>query len=85
VGASRAHRPRDARGRLTAALTHSPLHAPYTSSRPRKVNCYDILEACVPFGGFKQSGTGRELGQAGLSQYSEIKTITIKLGGQKNT
>jgi len=48
------------------------------------VNCYDVLEASVPFGGFKQSGTGRELGQAGLAQYSEIKTITIALGSAKN-
>jgi acyl-CoA reductase-like NAD-dependent aldehyde dehydrogenase len=26
------------------------------------VNCYDALEACMPFGGFKESGSGRELG-----------------------
>lgn len=41
------------------------------------VNCFDVLEACVPFGGYKQSGCGRELGEYGLSQYSEVKTITI--------
>jgi len=43
------------------------------------VNCYDILEACVPFGGYKQSGIGRELGEYGLTQYSEVKTVTIAL------
>jgi len=49
-------------------------------------NCYDVLEACVPFGGFKQSGAGRELGEYGLSQYSEVKTITIALTpGTKNS
>ena len=37
------------------------------------VNCYDVLEACVPFGGHKMSGSGRELGEYGLAQYSEIK------------
>lgn len=49
------------------------------------VNCYDVLEASVPFGGYKQSGCGRELGQNGLAQYSEVKTITIKLGATKNS
>ena len=41
------------------------------------VNCFDVLESCVPFGGYKQSGCGRELGEYGLAQYSEVKTITI--------
>ena len=48
------------------------------------VNCYDALECQAPFGGFKESGMGRELGEYGLSQYSEVKTITIKLP-QKNS
>lgn len=43
------------------------------------VNCYDVFDAAAPFGGFKQSGIGRELGEYGLQQYSEIKTITVKL------
>ncbi len=43
------------------------------------VNCYDVFDAAAPFGGFKQSGIGRELGEYGLQQYSEIKTVTIKL------
>ena len=43
------------------------------------VNCYDVFDAGAPFGGFKQSGIGRELGEYGLQQYSEIKTVTIKL------
>ena len=43
------------------------------------VNCYNILDTRAPFGGFKQSGTGRELGEYGLQQYTEIKTVTIKL------
>ncbi|XP_015747877.1 PREDICTED: aldehyde dehydrogenase, mitochondrial-like [Acropora digitifera] len=48
------------------------------------VNCYDVLDAQAPFGGFKQSGIGRELGEYGIQQYSEVKTITIKLP-QKNS
>jgi aldehyde dehydrogenase (NAD+) len=43
------------------------------------VNCSDVLDAAAPFGGFKQSGMGRELGEYGLQQYTEVKTITIKL------
>ncbi len=43
------------------------------------VNCFDVFDAAAPFGGFKQSGIGRELGEYGLQQYSEIKTVTVKL------
>jgi aldehyde dehydrogenase (NAD+) len=43
------------------------------------VNCYDVFDAAAPFGGFKQSGIGRELGEYGLQQYTEIKTVTVKL------
>jgi len=43
------------------------------------VNCYDVFSAAAPFGGFKQSGLGRELGEYGLRQYVEVKTVNIKL------
>jgi aldehyde dehydrogenase (NAD+) len=43
------------------------------------VNCYDVFDAAAPFGGFKQSGIGRELGEYGLQQYTEVKTVTIAL------
>ncbi|MEH2240523.1 aldehyde dehydrogenase family protein [Nostoc sp.] len=42
------------------------------------VNCYDGFDAVAPFDGFKQSGIGRELGEYGLQQYTEVKTVTIK-------
>lgn len=45
------------------------------------VNCYDVFDAAAPFGGFKMSGIGRELGAAGLANYTEQKTITVNLGG----
>ncbi|XP_062516345.1 aldehyde dehydrogenase, mitochondrial-like [Corticium candelabrum] len=48
------------------------------------VNCYDIFCAQAPFGGFRMSGSGRELGEYGLQQYSEVKCVTIKLT-QKNS
>ncbi len=43
------------------------------------VNCYDVFDAAAPFGGYKQSGLGRELGEYGLSNYTEVKTVTVKL------
>jgi aldehyde dehydrogenase (NAD+) len=45
------------------------------------VNCYDVFDAAAPFGGFKQSGIGRELGEYGLQQYTEVKTVTVALNG----
>jgi aldehyde dehydrogenase (NAD+) len=43
------------------------------------INCYDVFDAAAPFGGFKQSGIGRELGEAALANYTELKTVTLKL------
>jgi aldehyde dehydrogenase (NAD+) len=43
------------------------------------VNCYHVLDTRAPFGGYKQSGMGRELGEYGLQQYTEVKTVTVKL------
>jgi len=42
------------------------------------VNCYDVFDSATPFGGFKDSGIGRELGQHGLHNYMETKTVIIK-------
>ncbi|XP_050533895.1 aldehyde dehydrogenase 1A1-like [Daktulosphaira vitifoliae] len=42
------------------------------------VNCYEAVNPLCPFGGFKQSGLGRELGEDGLTGYLEIKTVSIK-------
>ncbi|XP_042680032.1 retinal dehydrogenase 2 isoform X3 [Centrocercus urophasianus] len=48
------------------------------------INCYNALNAQSPFGGFKMSGNGREMGESGLREYSEVKTVTIKIP-QKNS
>lgn len=43
------------------------------------INCYDVFDAAAPFGGFKMSGMGRELGEIALSNYTEHKTVTMSL------
>nr|XP_012626348.1 retinal dehydrogenase 1 [Microcebus murinus] len=48
------------------------------------VNCYSMVSAQCPFGGFKMSGNGRELGEYGLHEYTEVKTVTMKIS-QKNS
>ena len=40
------------------------------------INCYDALDTAAPFGGFKQSGLGRELGEYAIENYTEVKTVT---------
>ena len=43
------------------------------------INCYDVFDAAAPFGGYKQSGFGRELGEEGLKAYLETKTVTVAM------
>jgi aldehyde dehydrogenase (NAD+) len=43
------------------------------------INCYDVFDAAAPFGGFKRSGIGRELGEKALDNYTELKTVTVSL------
>ncbi len=43
------------------------------------INCYDVFDAGAPFGGYKMSGMGRELGEKGLDAYTESKTVTVSL------
>ena len=37
------------------------------------INCYHVLDTRAPFGGMKQSGTGREMGEYGLQEYTEVE------------
>jgi len=43
------------------------------------INCVNQLHPSVPFGGFKQSGFGRELGEYALDNYTNIKTVNVNL------
>jgi phenylacetaldehyde dehydrogenase len=39
------------------------------------INCYNVFDAALPFGGYKQSGWGREMGHEVLEQYTEVKAV----------
>ncbi|RAS80876.1 aldehyde dehydrogenase family protein [Priestia endophytica] len=43
------------------------------------VNCYNAFDAAVPFGGYKQSGIGREMGSYALENYTEVKAVWINM------
>ena len=44
------------------------------------INTYGLMDASLPFGGYKSSGFGRELGQAALDHYTELKTVWMNIG-----
>jgi phenylacetaldehyde dehydrogenase len=43
------------------------------------VNCHNVFDAALPFGGYKQSGWGREMGHAALDMYTESKAVCVAL------
>jgi len=47
------------------------------ASKPRAgtvwINCYNVFDPVLPFGGYKQSGWGREMGHEALEHYTEVK------------
>ena len=43
------------------------------------INCYHVFDAALPFGGYKQSGWGREMGQPVLTNYLETKSVVTAL------
>ena len=43
------------------------------------INCYNVFDASLPFGGYKQSGWGREMGHEALEAYTEVKAVTTLL------
>jgi phenylacetaldehyde dehydrogenase len=42
-------------------------------------NCHSMIDPALPFGGYKQSGIGREQGRQGVEAYTELKTVIIAL------
>ena len=68
-----------AAGVLTNDINKALTFAQAVESGSVWVNCYNAITPQTPFGGFKQSGIGREMGPDGLDEYLETKTVSIKL------
>ncbi|WP_308633892.1 aldehyde dehydrogenase family protein [Paenibacillus silvisoli] len=69
---------------LAAGLwTENLKNAHYVANRLRAgtvwVNCYNMFDAASPFGGYKQSGIGREMGDYALRNYTEVKSVWINM------
>ncbi len=43
------------------------------------INCYSVFDAAMPFGGYKESGWGREMGHNALDNYLETKSVVTQL------
>ncbi|MFD1707850.1 aldehyde dehydrogenase family protein [Siminovitchia sediminis] len=70
---------------LAAGLwTRDLRNAHYVANRLKAgsvwVNCYNVTDPASPFGGYKQSGNGREMGSYALENYTEVKSVWINLG-----
>jgi acyl-CoA reductase-like NAD-dependent aldehyde dehydrogenase len=70
---------------LAAAVWTRNLNTAHRMSRALRagtvyVNCYDEDDITVPFGGYKQSGNGRDKSLHAFDKYTELKTTWIKLG-----
>lgn len=44
------------------------------------INCHNVFDAAAPFGGYKQSGYGREMGRHALELYTQVKNVIVNLG-----
>lgn len=69
---------------LAAGVFTSSLDTANTLSRALRagtvwVNCFDVFDAAIPFGGYKMSGIGREKGIYSLNNYLQVKAVITPL------
>jgi len=69
---------------LAAAIWTNDIRKAHSMARRLKagtvwINAYNLYDAALPFGGFKQSGFGRELGREALDHYTEVKSVWVNL------
>ena len=64
------------------SLLTTPIQAMYVSEHIQAgtcfVNCYNKTDVATPFGGFKQSGFGKDLGEEALNEYLHTKVVTVE-------
>ena len=70
---------------LAAAVWTRDIQKAHRAARMLKagtvwINCYNQFDAAAPFGGYKQSGFGREGGKAALELYTQLKTVWVNVG-----
>ena len=74
------------RGQPEASTAWRPASGPSDISKAHRIaeklragtvwiNCYNVFDAALPFGGYKQSGWGREMGHEALEMYTEVKAV----------
>jgi phenylacetaldehyde dehydrogenase len=68
-----------AAGIWTNDLTKAHRLIPQLKAGTVWVNAYNIFDAALPFGGYKQSGWGREMGEEVIHEYTETKSVCIGL------
>jgi phenylacetaldehyde dehydrogenase len=68
-----------AAGIWTSDLSRAHTMAAHLRAGTVWVNCYNIFDAALPFGGYKESGWGREMGHDVLEMYTEVKAVCVKL------
>ena len=70
-------------GLAAGIWTRDVVNAHYIANNLRAgtvwVNCYNVFDAASPFGGYKQSGIGREMGSYALDNYTEVKSVWISM------
>ena len=69
---------------LAASVWTRDVSKAYRTARDIKagtvwINCHNAFDCAVPFGGYKQSGWGRELGAAAIDEYTQIKSVNMLL------
>ena len=73
------HRVRSRRRRLDPDIAKAHALAKKLRAGTVWINCYNVFDAALPFGGYKQSGWGREMGHEALEAYTEVKAVTAQL------